>query len=262
MTTPSTPLDHLPLWALFGAIAGAVLISIETGYRLGKYRRRVSDGEREGPVGAIVGATLGLLAFILAFTFGLAASRFDARRQMVVEEANAIGTTFLRAGLLPDDHGKVIRERLADYVDARLDVVATGDFEKVLRRSAQLHNELWTEAEAMGQKHPSSIVVGLFIESLNETIDVHAKRVLVALQGRLPIFLWGTLGLVTVLTMAGVGYHEGLSKSNRSLAVLVLVLNFSAVITMVADLDRPLEGYLTVNQQAMIDVRKMMTDVP
>src|SRR5690348_10734501 len=97
----SGPLDHLPLWGLFGATVAVVLLSIEGGYRLGQSRRRRSEDEKEGPVGAIVGATLGLLGFILAFTFGLAASRFDARRQIVVEEANDIGTTYLRAGLLP-----------------------------------------------------------------------------------------------------------------------------------------------------------------
>jgi hypothetical protein len=179
-------LDALPLWGLFVATVGVVLLSIEAGYLLGKYRRRRSEEEKEGPVGAIVAATLGLLGFILAFTFGLAASRFDARRQIVVEEANAIGTTYLRARLLPHGHEVKIRMLLREYVDVRLEVVQTGNTEQVLRRSDELHRELWKEAEAIGQKHPDSIVVGLFIQSLNETIDVHSKRVLVALQSRLP----------------------------------------------------------------------------
>src|SRR4051812_10427232 len=100
------PLDALPLWALFAATIVVVLLSIEAGHRLGQFRRRHSEDEKEAPVGAIVGATLALLGFVLAFTFGVAASRFDARRQIVVEEANAVGTTFLRAGLLPDGRGE------------------------------------------------------------------------------------------------------------------------------------------------------------
>lgn len=254
------PLDHLPLWGLFGATIVVVLLSIEAGYWLGRSRCRHSEDEKEAPVGAIVGATLGLLAFVLAFTFGLAASRFDARRQIVVEEANAIGTTYLRAGLLPDGRGVKVRKLLGEYVDARLEVIQTGDIEHVLRRSEQLHRELWNEAEAVGQQHPDSIVVGLFIQALNETIDVHSTRVLVGLQNRLPGILWATLYLVTMLTMAGVGYHEGLSKSRRSLAILVLVLAFSAILTMVADLDRPQEGFLRVSQSAMFDLRKMIDD--
>lgn len=261
--TDSGPLDLIPVWGLFGATAVIVFLSIEMGYCLGRYRQTRSDDEKEATVGAIVGATLGLLGFVLAFTFGLAASRFDARRQMVVEEANAIGTTYLRAGMLPEGEGaKKIRPLLAEYLDARLEVVQTGDVEQVMRRSDELHQKLWLEAEALGKQSPNSIVVGLFVQSLNETIDIHSKRVLVGLRNRLPGGLWATLYLVTMLTMAGVGYHEGLSKSRRTLAIVVLVLSFSAVMTMINDLDRPREGLLTVSQQAMIDVRKMMNEIP
>jgi hypothetical protein len=258
----SGPMDALPLWGLFVAIVVVVLLSIEAGFRLGQYRRRRSEEEKEGPVGAIVAATLGLLGFILAFTFGLAAARFDTRRQLVVEEANAIGTTYLRAGLLPDGRGVKIRQLLQEYVDARLEAVQTGDIEKVLRRSDELQRALWKEAEAAGQESPNSIVVGLFIQSLNETIDVHAKRTQAALRSRLPGVLWATLYLVTILTMSGVGYHGGLTKSRRSLVTVVLVMTFSAIMVLVADLDRPQEGFLTISQQAMTDVRNSMKDAP
>jgi hypothetical protein len=258
----SGPLDALPLWGLFVATVVVVLLSIEAGYWLGRYRRRRSEEEKEGPVGAIVAATLGLLGLILAFTFGLAASRFDARRQIVVDEANAIGTTYLRAGLLPDGRGVTIRKLLRDYVDARLEGAETGNIDQLLQRSDELHRALWQEAEGVGRKHPDSIVVGLFIQSLNETIDIHARRILVAVRSRIPGVLWGALYLVTIFTMAGVGYHEGLTKSKRTLAVVVLVTTFSAIMLLVADLDRPQEGLLKVSQQAMIEVRKMMNDTP
>lgn len=254
-------IDAIPLWGLFGATVAVVLLSIEGGYRLGLFRYRRPQDEKEAPVGAIVAATLGLLGLVLAFTFGLAASRYNARREIVVEEANAIGTTYLRAGLLPDGRGVQVRKLLVEYVDARLEVVRTRDVELVLRRSDELHRQLWKEATSVGKAHPGSIVVGLFVQSLNETIDIHSKRVLIALQNRLPGALWVTLYLVTLLTMAGVGYHEGLTNSRRSLAVVVLVVSFSAIITLVADLDRPQEGLLTVSQQPMVDLRKMMDDL-
>jgi hypothetical protein len=256
----SGPMDALPLWGLFAATVAVVLLSIEAGYRLGQFRHRRAEDEKEAPVGAIVAATLGLLGFILAFTFGLAASRFDARKQIVVEEANAIGTTYLRAGLLPDGRGVKIRKLLSEYVDGRLEAVKSGNVEQVLRRSDELHRDLWKEAEAVGQQHSNSIVVGLFIQSLNETIDIHAKRILVSIQSRIPGVLWGTLYLVTILTMAGVGYYGALTNSRRSLALVVLVSAFSAILTLVADLDRPREGLLQVSQQAMIDLRGMMND--
>ena len=101
------PIDALPLWGLFIAILLVVLVSVECGYRLGKYRHARHEQEKEAPVGTMVGATLGLLAFILAFTFGLAATRFDTRRQVLLDEANAIGTTYLRAGMLPEQGEQV-----------------------------------------------------------------------------------------------------------------------------------------------------------
>ncbi|MCU0709980.1 MAG: hypothetical protein MUF23_16995 [Pirellula sp.] len=258
----TSPIDHVPLWLLFIAIAVMVAISIEAGYRIGRYRSRHSKDERESPVGAIVGASLGLLGFILAFTFGLAASRFDERRRIVVQEANAIGTTYLRAGLLPGDSTKSIRKLLEEYTDARLEVTKTRDIPLLMQRSEELHEKLWKEGERVGNGNPQSIVVGLFLESLNETIDVHAERVLIAVRNRLPTAIWISLFFVTVITMGGVGYHEGLSKSRRSPAILVLVFSFSLVITLISDLDRPQDGYLRVSQEAMIELQRMIQQHP
>ena len=95
-------LDGLPLWCFFAATLVLVLLSVECGHRVGKYRRSQPEQEKEAPLTTMVGATLGLLAFILAFTFGLAAARFDTRRQVLFDEANAIGTTYLRAAMLPE----------------------------------------------------------------------------------------------------------------------------------------------------------------
>jgi hypothetical protein len=258
----SGPIDSLPLWGVFTATVVLVLLSIESGYWLGRYRRQRSEEEKEGPVGGIVTATLGLLGFILAFTFGMAATRFDARRQIVVEEANAIGTTYLRAGLLPNDQGVKIHKLLKEYVDTRLEAVAAKDLDTALRHSENLHRELWREAETVGKEHADSIMVGLYIQSLNETIDVFGRRMQVANRNRIPGVLWDILYLITILTMAGVGYHGGLTKSKRSLAILILVMTFSAIILLVADLDRPHKGFLTVSQQAMVDLRNTMNDTP
>jgi hypothetical protein len=253
----SAPLDVLPLWSLFLAILLLVLLAVEGGYRLGIYRRSRSAEEKKAPVGAMVGATLGLLAFILAFTFGLAATRFDTRRQVLLDEANAIGTTYLRAGMLPDRREE-IRTLLRAYVDARLEAVQSGDVTEGLRRTEHLHNQLWAQAVAMGEHHPTSIVVGLFIQSLNEVIDLHAKRVTAGLRNRIPGAIWVALFAVAVLSLAAMGYHAGLSRSRRSPAELAVAVAFSVVIGLIADLDRPQEGVLKVSQQALIDLRQSM----
>lgn len=249
-------LDALPLWGLFGVTVAFVLLSIEAGHRLGRRRNRPSENEKAAPVGTIVGATLALLGLMLAFTFSQAATRFDERRRIVVDEANTIGTTQLRAGLLPNNRGVPTRKLLREYVQARLEAAKTGDIDKVLRQSEQIHRQLWSEAEALGLEQPNSIMVGLYIQSLNEMIDIHSKRVLVSLRSRLPGILWVTLYLITMLAMAGVGYQEGLSDSKRSWTIVVLVLVFSSIIALIADLDSPVEGFLKVSQEAMIDLQK------
>ena len=179
-------LDSLPLWGLYVATIVVTLLAVEGGQRLGKYRRQHPEPELEAPVGVKVGATLGLLAFMLAFTFGLAASRFDTRRGFVVDEANAIGTTYLRAGLLAEPSRTEVRNLLREYTDFRLELVTPGKTEEALHKSDELHSRLWAQAVAVGERNPGSIVVGLFIESLNEVIDLHAKRVNLGFRTRVP----------------------------------------------------------------------------
>jgi hypothetical protein len=205
----------------------------------------------------MVAATLGLLAFILAFTFGLAATRYDTRRQVLLDEANAIGTTYLRAGMLPERREE-IRTLLRDYVDTRLETVRSGRIAEGIRQSENLQNQLWEQAVPIAEKYPNSIVVGLFIQSLNDVIDLHAKRVTAGVRNRIPVAIWAALYGVAVLGFAALGYHSGLTRSRRSPAVLAVAVTFSAVIGLIADLDRPLEGTLIVSQQALIDLRQSM----
>ena len=251
-------LDLLPIWGVFLATVAVVLLAVEGGFRLGQYQRRRSEQEDRPPVGEMVAATLALLGFMLAFTFGLAASRFDVRRGLVIDEANAIGTTYLRAGLLPEPHRSDVQSLLREYVDVRLEAVQPGKLCQSIGRSEELHARLWAHAVAVGQKNPGSIVVGLFIASLNEVIDLHAKRLTLGVRNRIPGTIWVVLYFVAIIGTSAMGYHAGLAGSGRSLALLALVLAFSAVVTLIADLDRPQEGLLRVSQQTMIDLQKML----
>ena len=251
-------IDVLPLWALFIVILSVVLLSVELGYRLGKYRRSHREEEKEAPLGTMVGATLGLLAFILAFTFGLAAQRFDTRRQVLLDEANAIGTTYLRAGTLPE-RGEEVRHLLRDYVGVRLEAMKSGKVAEGIRRSEDIQQKIWGEAENVGKKNPNSIVVGLFIQSLNQIIDLHAARMQAGLRSRIPGAIWLGLFAVASLSLAAMGYHAGISGTRRSLAVVAVAITFAVVIELIADLDRPQEGILRVSQQALLDAQRSMT---
>jgi hypothetical protein len=250
-------LDLLPLWSILPLTVAIALLSVEMGYRLAGYRLRHSAEEKESPVGGMVGGTLGLLAFMLAFTFGLAGSRFEDRRQVLLSEANAIGTTYLRAAMLPEPMRTETQNLLREYVDVRLEAVQPGKLDQALAKSEELHNRLWAQAVAVTEKDRSPITA-LFIQSLNEVIDLHAKRVMAGLRSRVPSVIWIVLYVLAVLAMVMMGYHSGMAHSRRSIAVIALVLGFSSVLFLIVDLDRPGQGTLRVSQQAMIDLRKSM----
>jgi hypothetical protein len=112
-------LEKVPLWGVFGLTVVVVLLSIWTGAFLGNRRRRQPDHEDESSFSTIIGATLGLLAFMLAFTFGIAAERYQTRKQLLLNEVNAIGTTYLRAELLREPHRNEVQKLLREYVDIR-----------------------------------------------------------------------------------------------------------------------------------------------
>src|SRR6478752_4984387 len=139
------PLEAVPLGLLFAAVVAGAALAVEGGYRLGRSRLTPTSEEKEAPVGAMVGSVLGLFAFVLAFTFGLAANRYEARRQAVLDEANAIGTTYLRAGLLPEPVRGASAGLLREYVDARLAMVQEARHAEGLARSEELQRRLWAQ---------------------------------------------------------------------------------------------------------------------
>jgi len=256
VTQYTTALDLFPLWGLFLAIVVLVLAAIEGGYRLGSYRHRQPGREKETPVGAMVGAMLGLLAFMLAFTFGLAGSRFEGRREIVLSEANAIGTAYLRGAMLPEPMGTDERNLLREYVDVRLQAAQQQNLDEAIAKSEQLHERLWSTAIAASQKERSP-TTNLFVTSLNDVINLHAVR-LQRVRGRVPSVIWLVLYMLLSLTMVMIGYQQGLTGAKRSLAVIALVLGFSTVLFLIADLDRPGQGMLQTSQQAMMDLRRSM----
>ena len=251
-------LDSIPLWGFFAMATALALLGLEGGYRLGKWRNALALDEKDAPIGAMVGAILGLLAFMLAFTFSLAASRFDARRQVVLEEANAIGTAYLRARLLPEPQRSEIARLLREYVNVRVRAIQEGKVAEAIALSEELHEKLWSQATAAAEKNPGSIMTGIFIQSLNDVIDLHAKRLLIGMRSRIPVSIWVGLFALALIGMASMGYQAGLSATRRSPAMLFLAVAFAGVLFLIVDLDRVHEGLLRVSQQSMIDLQRSM----
>lgn len=253
---PAEPLDAVPLPTLLVVALALLWLALEGGYRFGQWRKGHAADEREQTVGAIVASILGLVALVLGFTFSVVAARFDDRRTGVLEEANAIGTTFLRTSFLPESQKLESARLLREYVDVRLEgVQESGYTAQAVARSEILQTELWAQAEAAARLAPGSITTGLYIQSLNEVIDMHATRLL-AVRSRIPLALWGALCFLAMLGMAAVGYQSALTASRRSPAMLALVLAFSTVLYLITDLDRSQEGLLRVSQQPMFDLQR------
>ena len=248
-------LDRLPIWGLFLATCALVGLALEAGFRLGRRRQRLGGGKSEVS-GAMVGATMGLLAFMLAFTFNGAAGRHDARKGLVIEEANAIDKTWLRAGFLAEPYRTEIRGLLRNYVDVRVKAAAGMlDLGQAAHQSEALHDSMWAMAEEVGRKDVGSITTGLFIQALNEVIDLHLKRVTVGIRNRVPPTIWATLYLLMAVGMVMMGTQIGLSGTRHFAMELSLAIAFSVVLFLIADLDRPQEGIINVSQQAMEELQ-------
>lgn len=248
----SNTIDLLPLWLFNLLTTVIVLVTIELGWRLGNYRDTQPRDAKKGPVAVPVGASLSLLAFLLAFTFGMAAARFDNRKNIVLQEANAIGTVYLRTSFLPAPMHDEARDAVRAYLALRVGGASMIMDPQSMAEAASLQDRLWSLATT-AQAADNSVSMGLFIESLNEMIDVDTVQV-AANRNRIPDSIWLMLAIVTIFSMMSVGYQFGL-ENTRSWAVNILMaMAFSTVIMLIADLDRPQIGLVQVSQQPLLDL--------
>lgn len=254
--TPTPILDSIPSWAIYLLIVLIALIMAEVGFRVGRWWAKRSDAQTDESAAAVVGATLALLAFLIVFQTGIAADRFDTRRQLVVEEGNAVGTAYLRAGFLHESDKAAIRELLREYVDIRLAAADDASIVKsVVTRSEEIHTELWGITQPAALADPGSELIPSLVESINRVIEVHADR-LAALLNRFPLSVWLAIFFAAALSVAVVGFHTGLDGERNLVAVIALVLVTAAVILLIIDLDRPQEGLLQVSQQTLVDLQR------
>lgn len=256
-------MDAISIWALFALATIVVIVSIEVGFRLGQIAHRRSEDEKESPTSAFAGAVLGLVAFILAFTFGIVSNRYDARKGLVREDANAIRTAYHRSDFLPEPDRAEAKGLIRNYLDARLAFTEASSIEpdRVNEFSTEvdrIQSRLWDMAVTNARKDMNSDVAALYIESLNEIANVHALRMNLGVQERIVSGIWSVLVGLTILGMMGMGYHAGIAGSKRSMAMLILALSFALVIAMIASLDRP-GSFLKITQRPLIDLQRSIS---
>ena len=247
-------IKSMPISILLFTTFILVLLSIEFGYRIGAYIRKKQEVESESTVSSVSGYVLALLAFIVAFTFGIVTDRFQSRKDLVREEANLIRTAWERADFLPDSVAATTKSEIARYAQVRLDAVKMRDIEKVrqaIKESAEIRNELWDTAVRYAKLDMNSDVAALYIESINALSEINASRVVVGLHTRIPEGIWEMLFILVLLGMFSVGYQMAITGSKRSWSTLLMAISFSIVIVMIEVLDRPTSNLIPVSQFPM-----------
>jgi uncharacterized membrane protein YeiB len=233
-------------------IAVVFLVS-EFGWRLGT---RTEGHGASGNISALEQSLLGLLALMVGFTFLMALTRFETRREAVLNEANAIGTTALRARLLPEPHRTESLKLLREYAQIRIDYIPTGksfaEIQPLINRSNNIQEALWQQVKALSAKDTSMVPTGLFIQALNEMIDHQGKR-LSALRNYIPGVVLLSLFGIAAVACGFAGYASGLDPLRTRVPVFITAFLVCSVILVILDLDRPNAGFIAISQQPMID---------
>jgi hypothetical protein len=218
--------------------------------------RRIRGGATGGAdLSTLTGAALGLLALLLAFSFSLALSRYETRRTLVLEEANAISSTANFALMLPASAQESILSLLREYTAVRISLGVPFDpakLEREIVQSIDLQTRLWQQAVAVTAAAPQSLPTYRFVGSLNEMNNIHERR-LTALRYHVPGPVMFMLIGVAMMAMGFTGYHAALTESRRRVATLIMSLMVAVVIMLVIDLDRPARGLIQVPVQPLVE---------
>ena len=247
-------IDALPLWTVYLLTIGLSFLAVELGYRFGKYWKRRRPDEQENQIEPMIAATLGLWAFLLAFLVSIATGRFDVRRSLVVDEANSIGTTYLRAGYLPEPGASKSRELLREYASVRLQLTELDTYPAARQRSEEIQVHLWGIAEDLARTQPANPVLAIYIDSLNQTIDLHTARITALTVGRIPFANYAGMYLVAILALFMLGFQSGINGNRDLVVTTALILIFSGIMLLIIDLDRPWGGLLRVSVQPIQDL--------
>jgi len=246
-----------------GWIAVALLVSmffaVEAGFRLGRANKNAATEASKTHVNATQASTLGILALLLAFTLSMSLQRFEARSDAVVNEANAIGTAYLRADLLPVSVREDVRHLLRDYVDLRvsgsaLSIVRDEERGALLARATHVQGRLWDLARKAAGMEPNPVTTGLFIQALNEMIDSYG-RLNAAVSRQVPESVVWLLYGTFLITGAIVGFSYGVTRQRPSLPSVAMVALIVALIFVILDLDRPRRGLILVSHETLLELQ-------
>jgi hypothetical protein len=216
--------------------------------------RRELQGDTRDAFGIVLTASLTLLGLIIGFTFSMATSRYDQRKDYEEAEANAIGTEYVRADILPPEEAAATRKLLRSYLDQRLLFYGTRDAQQLRQidaQSAELQRQLWSTVEVPAAAHPSAVLT-LVVSGMNDVLNSQGYTQ-AAWRNRIPRSAWFLMGVIALLCTAMAGYGIGTVRARGSL-LWMLPLLVSIALFLVADIDSPRHGIVRVTPENLLSL--------
>jgi hypothetical protein len=258
-------LYSIPQWLIGLVTLFLLIVSVEVGYWIGLKAKVEMTQPMKAQISTIQTAILTIFTFLLGFTFAMALSRFDNRKQMVVKESNAIGTAVLRSKLLPENQRAKMNELFKQYVNVEFSITSRANVPLKERNEQSLEAKrlqtlMWDEAFAATENNPLSVPAGLFATSINQLIDIKTERD-IAISNHVPeIVLLGLL-LFAALAIGILGYGNGLAATHARYPAIILCIVITLSFILIIDLDRPNRGLTKVSQVSMIDLMTTINQV-
>jgi len=247
------------------ACIGIFVVALEFGFRIGRRRQATADDSDKTHANALHGAMLGLLALLLGFTFAMAVSRYENRKTLMVDQANAIGTAVLRGSLLPQPHADRTQKLFRDYIDSRFhynaSVRGSAGIDEAETRAAAIEKELWGISRIVLTEDPRSQPGSLYTQALNEVFDIREKRRF-ALDDRVPWMVTIMLILVSIAALGLVAYSSGLTGRRRVLGNITFATLIAVVLVIILDIDSPRVGFVKASQDSLVRLQHSLGPAP
>ncbi len=246
-------LFDLPTWQITTALLCLMLIANEIGFRVGRKNQRSETDVSRTVSNALKGSVFALVALLLAFSFSATTSRYDLRHRLVLDQANAIGTCYLRAGLLEETARNEIQNALRQYITARLDLTNTNSPE-LITKIDNLLNQLWKAVESANNANPERVRNSMIVPAANEVIDLNSTRAW-ANRNHLPNPVLFLLLASLVISCFLLGHSSGQAGVRHVGLWIASNVILTLVMFVILDFDRPRRGLIQVDQTPLVELR-------
>jgi hypothetical protein len=244
-------------------IGGAMLLLLEIGRRIGKQSMKGDPAGSHQGLGPAEAGIFGLMGLIIALTFSGAASRFDQRRMMIIDEANSIGTAYLRVDLLPEEAQPLVRIDFRDYLEARIElyrnIADKNKVSEIEQKTASLQMKLWKESVDASHKSENTSASILLLPALNSMFDICSTRTAVR-KVHQPKIIFVVMILQALVCSIIAGYGMAIKKSRSWIHLIGFTLVLLVTLIVILDMEFPRIGFIRIDALDVLlsDLRKLM----